>query len=58
MHRADRWSSTRRYCLACRKPTDVLGFLPVNHRVLVRACLDQQRAIEGVEAQFEEQILI
>ncbi|CAI8850426.1 two-component system, LuxR family, sensor kinase FixL [Pseudomonas sp. IT-P253] len=45
--------------LLAEKPlTDVLGFLPVNHRVLVRACLDQQRAIEGVEAQFETRILI
>ena len=44
--------------LAEKSLTDVLGFLPVNHRVLVRACLDQQRAVEGVEAQFEAQILI
>ncbi|MGF6113337.1 sensor histidine kinase [Pseudomonas frederiksbergensis] len=36
----------------------VLGFLPNNHRDLVRACLAQQRAIEGVEAEFQTQILI
>ncbi|MGV8860606.1 MAG: PAS domain-containing sensor histidine kinase [Pseudomonas sp.] len=44
--------------LAERPLTDVSGFLPVNQQVLVRACLEQQRAIEGVEAQFEERILI
>ncbi|MDR3454185.1 PAS domain S-box protein [Pseudomonas sp. MWU13-2100] len=37
---------------------DALSLLPVNHLPLVRACLDQQRAIEGVEAQFEQRILI
>ncbi|CAN7595571.1 PAS domain-containing sensor histidine kinase [Pseudomonas umsongensis] len=44
--------------LAEKSLGDVLGFLPVNHRELVRACLTQQRAVEGVEAQFESQVLI
>ena len=37
---------------------EVPGLLPVNHRELVRACLEQQRAIDGVEAQCQAQILI
>ncbi|MDH4654909.1 MULTISPECIES: PAS domain S-box protein [unclassified Pseudomonas] len=37
---------------------DVLRFLPVNHSSLVRACLAQERAIEGVEAQCGERMLI
>lgn len=45
--------------LLAEKPlSDVLGFLPVNHRELVSACLEQERAIDAVEAQFEAQILI
>lgn len=32
--------------------------LPSNHLHLVRACLDQRRAIEGVEAQFGERVLL
>lgn len=32
--------------------------LPSNHLHLVRACLDQHRAIEGVEAQFGERVLL
>ncbi|MHC5351999.1 PAS domain-containing sensor histidine kinase [Metapseudomonas furukawaii] len=35
-----------------------LRLLPVNHVALVRACLDQARAIEGVEAQCGERVLI
>ncbi|WP_103102895.1 PAS domain S-box protein [Pseudomonas sp. LFM046] len=37
---------------------EVLRFLPVNHASLVRACLAQKRAIEGVEAQCGERVLI
>ncbi|MDH4609930.1 PAS domain S-box protein [Pseudomonas sp. BN102] len=37
---------------------EVLRFLPVNHGSLVRACLAQERAIEGVEAQCGERMLI
>lgn len=44
--------------LAERPLSDVLNFLPVNQRVLIRACLEQQRAIEGVEAQLDDRILI
>ncbi|WAG81548.1 PAS domain S-box protein [Metapseudomonas furukawaii] len=36
----------------------VLRFLPVNHAALVRACLTQERAIEGVEAHCGERMLI
>ncbi|MBP5078514.1 PAS domain S-box protein, partial [Pseudomonas chlororaphis] len=32
--------------------------LPVNHPALVRACLEQQRAIEEVEAQWGERVLL
>lgn len=32
--------------------------LPSNHLHLVRACLDQRRAIEGVEAQFGDRVLL
>lgn len=32
--------------------------LPLNHLHLVRACLDQRRAIEGVEAQFGDRVLL
>ncbi|WP_349617159.1 PAS domain-containing sensor histidine kinase [Azotobacter salinestris] len=32
--------------------------LPGNHKQLVRACLEQQRAIEDVEAQFGERVLL
>jgi len=44
--------------LAGRPQDQVLSLLPVNYCSLVRACLEQQRAIEGVEAQCEAQILI
>lgn len=37
---------------------EVLRFLPVNHASLVRACLAQERAIEGVEAQCGERMLV
>lgn len=36
----------------------LLRCLPSNHLHLVRACLDQRRAIEGVEAQFGERVLL
>ncbi|MGC5704425.1 PAS domain S-box protein [Pseudomonas sp. NFXW11] len=36
----------------------VAALLPVNHPALVRACLEQQRAIEQVEAQWGERILL
>lgn len=41
-----------------RSMDEVLQFLPVNHIALVGACLAQQRAIEEVEAEFGERILI
>lgn len=44
--------------LADRPLEEVLRFLPVNHVALVAACLAQQRAIEEVEAEFGERILI
>ena len=44
--------------LADRPLNEVLQFLPVNHVALVGACLAQQRAIEDVEAEFGERILI
>lgn len=44
--------------LAERPLNEVAGFLPVNHRSLVRACLAQRRAIEEVEAECGERILI
>jgi PAS domain S-box-containing protein len=37
---------------------EVAALLPVNHPALVRACLEQQRAIEQVEAQWGERILL
>ncbi len=37
---------------------DLAALLPVNHPALVRACLEQQRAIEQVEAQWGERILL
>ncbi|MBK5540269.1 PAS domain S-box protein [Pseudomonas sp. TH05] len=39
-------------------PCTVSALLPVNHPALVRACLEQQRAIEDVEAQWGERILL
>ncbi|WP_097302765.1 PAS domain-containing sensor histidine kinase [Pseudomonas chlororaphis] len=39
-------------------PSEVAALLPVNHRDLVRACLEQQRAIEEVEAQWGERVLL
>ncbi|TRO23613.1 PAS domain S-box protein [Ectopseudomonas mendocina] len=41
-----------------RALTQVSELLPVNHLPLVRACLEQRRAIEAVEAQDGERILI
>lgn len=37
---------------------EAAALLPVNHPALVRACLEQQRAIEHVEAQWGERILL
>ena len=37
---------------------DLAALLPINHAALVRACLEQQRAIEQVEAQWGERILL
>ncbi|MBP5065486.1 PAS domain S-box protein [Pseudomonas chlororaphis] len=39
-------------------PHEVSALLPVNHPALVRACLEQQRAIEEVEAQWGERVLL
>lgn len=39
-------------------PCTVSVLLPVNLPALVRACLEQQRAIEDVEAQWGERILL
>lgn len=41
-----------------RPLAQVDALLPVNHRPLVRACLEQRRAIEAVEAQDGDRILI
>ena len=41
-----------------RALTQVSELLPVNHLPLVRACLEQSRAVESVEAQDGERILI
>ncbi|QLL15567.1 PAS domain-containing sensor histidine kinase [Pseudomonas chlororaphis] len=38
--------------------SEVAALLPVNHPTLVRACLEQQRAIEEVEAQWGERVLL
>ncbi|MWV17102.1 PAS domain S-box protein [Pseudomonas sp. L-22-4S-12] len=38
--------------------SQVLRLLPVNHAALVRACLEQRRAIEAVEAQCDARILV
>ncbi|MEB0078298.1 PAS domain S-box protein [Pseudomonas sp. CCI3.2] len=38
--------------------TDVTALLPVNQFALVRACLEQQRAIEDVEACWEQRIFL
>ncbi|MGN7742471.1 PAS domain-containing sensor histidine kinase [Pseudomonas sp. 22526] len=38
--------------------SEVVALLPVNHPALVRACLEQQRAIEEVEAQWGERVLL
>ena len=37
---------------------DCMNLLPINCLPLVQACLGQQRAIENVEAQFAERILV
>ncbi|SEJ30102.1 PAS domain S-box-containing protein [Azotobacter beijerinckii] len=39
-------------------PEALAGCLPANHVQLVRACLGQRRAIEDVEAQFGERVLL
>lgn len=39
-------------------PQVLAGCLPANHAQLVRACLEQRRAIEEVEAQFGERVLL
>ncbi|WP_287029392.1 PAS domain-containing sensor histidine kinase [Pseudomonas sp. UBA6310] len=44
--------------LADQPPGSVVRFLPVNHASLVRACLEQGRAIEHVEAEYDGRILI
>ncbi|KAA5845994.1 PAS domain S-box protein [Pseudomonas chlororaphis] len=38
--------------------SEVAALLPVNHPALVRACLEQQRAIEEVEAQWGDRVLL
>ncbi|MBU4633444.1 PAS domain-containing sensor histidine kinase [Pseudomonas chlororaphis] len=38
--------------------SEVAALLPINHPALVRACLEQQRAIEEVEAQWGERVLL
>ena len=47
-----------RALLGERGAEGLTALLPVNHRQLVRACLEQNRAIEQVEAQDGERILI
>ncbi|MBA1264466.1 PAS domain-containing sensor histidine kinase [Stutzerimonas stutzeri] len=44
--------------LADQPMDELLHFLPVNHAALVDACLAQRRAIEAVEAEYGERILI
>lgn len=44
--------------LGARSLAQVGELLPVNHLPLVRACLEQSRAVESVEAQDGERILI
>ncbi|WP_296229655.1 sensor histidine kinase [uncultured Pseudomonas sp.] len=44
--------------LGARSLAQVGELLPVNHLPLVRACLEQSRAVEAVEAQDGERILI
>lgn len=39
-------------------PEALAGCLPANHVQLVRACLEQRRAIEDVEVQFGERVLL
>lgn len=39
-------------------PEALAGCLPANHVQLMRACLEQRRAIEDVEAQFGERVLL
>ncbi|AZD98084.1 Sensory box histidine kinase [Pseudomonas chlororaphis subsp. aureofaciens] len=38
--------------------SEVAALLPINHPALVRACLEQQRAIEEVEAQWGDRVLL
>ncbi|MGA3825110.1 PAS domain-containing sensor histidine kinase [Pseudomonas chlororaphis] len=47
-----------RQWLDAEESSEVAALLPVNHPALVRACLEQQRAIEEVEAQWGERVLL
>lgn len=47
-----------RQWLDAEASSEVAVLLPVNHPALVRACLEQQRAIEEVEAQWGERVLL
>jgi PAS domain S-box-containing protein len=47
-----------RELLVHRALTGVAQLLPVNQLALVRACLEQRRAIEDVEARWEDRILL
>ncbi|MGV8918722.1 MAG: sensor histidine kinase [Pseudomonas sp.] len=47
-----------RALLASRLSADITQVLPVNLLALVRACLTQQRAIEGVEASWGDRIFL
>ncbi|POA73778.1 PAS domain S-box protein [Pseudomonas sp. GW531-T4] len=47
-----------RQWLDAEASSEVAALLPVNHPALVRACLEQQRAIEEVEAQWGERVLL
>ncbi|AZC56406.1 PAS domain-containing sensor histidine kinase [Pseudomonas chlororaphis] len=47
-----------RQWLESEASSEVAALLPVNHPALVRACLEQQRAIEEVEAQWGERVLL
>ncbi|MGV6956990.1 PAS domain-containing sensor histidine kinase [Pseudomonas chlororaphis] len=47
-----------RQWLDAEASSEVAVLLPVNHPALVRACLEQQRAIEEVEAQWGDRVLL
>ncbi|AIC19232.1 histidine kinase [Pseudomonas chlororaphis] len=47
-----------RQWLDAEASSEVAALLPINHPALVRACLEQQRAIEEVEAQWGERVLL